>query len=220
MIQPGLDDSGLKEAAMKLYYSPGACSLAPHIVAREAGLPVELDKVDLSTRTTASGSSFTTINPKGYVPALGLQSGEVMTEVSALVQYLADQAPSSGLMPSAGTPERYRVLELIGFISTEIHKGFGPLWNPTNPEAVKHAALERLGLRFKYLDQKLAGSTYLTGDTFTVADAYAFTVVSWAKIHNIDLSPYPNLVAFMGRVWARPKVREALAAEGLIQAAA
>src|SRR4051794_38561946 len=117
---------------MKLYYSPGACSLAPHIVAREAGLPVQLDKVDLSTRTTASGSSFIEINPNGYVPALGLASGEVMTEVSALVQYLADQAPDSGLMPAAGTPERYRMLELIGFISTEIHKGFGPLWNPTN----------------------------------------------------------------------------------------
>lgn len=205
---------------MKLYYSPGACSLAPHIVAREAGLPVELDKVDLSTRTTASGASFTAINPKGYVPALGLQSGEVMTEVSALVQYLADQAPSSGLMPAAASPERYRVLELIGFISTEIHKGFGPLWNPATPEAIRKATVDRLGLRLAYLDQRLAGRTYLTGDTFTVADAYAFTVVKWADIHNIDLSPYPNLVAFLGRVSARPKVREALAAEGLIQAAA
>jgi len=205
---------------MKLYYSPGACSLAPHIVAREAGVPVELDKVDLSTRTTASGSSFTAINPKGYVPALGLQSGEVMTEVSALVQYLADQAPSSGLMPASASPERYRVLELIGFISTEIHKGFGPLWNPATPDAIRKATLDRLALRLAYLDQKLAGRTYLTGDTFTVADAYAFTVVKWTDIHNIDLSPYPNLVAFMGRVSARPKVREALAAEGLIQAAA
>jgi glutathione S-transferase len=205
---------------MKLYYSPGACSLAPHITAREAGLPVQLDKVDLSTRTTTSGASFLDVNPKGYVPALGLASGEVMTEVSALVQYLADQAPASGLMPAAGTPERYRVLELIGFISTEIHKGFAPLWNPTTPDAVKQAAVDKLKLRFAYLDQKLAGRSYLTGETFTVADAYAFTVVNWTNFHNVDLTAYPNLVAFMGRVAARPKVREAMAAEGLIQAAA
>jgi glutathione S-transferase len=205
---------------MKLYYTPGACSLAPHIVAREAGVPVQLDKVDLSTRTTASGSSFIEINPKGYVPALGLASGEVMTEVSALVQYLADQAPASGLMPAAGTPERYRMLELISFISTEIHKGFGPLWNPTTPEALRQATIDRLNLRLAYLDQKLAGRSYLTGETFTVADAYAFTVVNWANFHKIDLSSYPRLTAFMGRVAARPKVREALAAEGLSQVAA
>lgn len=204
---------------MKLYYSPGACSLAPHIVAREAGLPVQLDKVDLSTRTTASGSSFIEINPKGYVPALGLASGEVMTEVSALVQYLADQAPDSGLMPATGTSARYEVLELIGFISTEIHKGFGPLWNPTMPEALRQATMDKLHIRFAYLDQKLAGRPYLTGETFTVADAYAFTVVNWANFHRIDLSKHPRLGPFMGRVAARPKVREALAAEGLSQAA-
>jgi glutathione S-transferase len=204
---------------MKLYFTPGACSLAPHIVAREAGLPIQLEKVDLSNRTTSSGSSFVEINPKGYVPALRLASGEVMTEVSALIQYLADQAPVPGLMPPAGTPDRYRMLELIGFISTEIHKGFSPLWNPATPDAGRQAAIARLNQRFAYLDQKLAGQPFLTGETFTVADAYAFTVVNWANYHKIDLSPYPNLTAFLDRVSARPTVRAAIAAESMDQAA-
>ncbi len=204
---------------MKLYYSPGACSLAPHIVAREAGLSPDLEKVDLANRTTASGSSFLEVNPKGYVPALQVQDGTVMTEVSALIQYLADQAPQAGLIPAVGTPERYKVLEWIGFISTEIHKGFGPLWNPTTPDAVKQATKEKLFQRFAYLDQQLDGRTYLTGEQFTVADAYLFVVVNWTNFHGLSLGDYPNLAAFMDRVAARPKVQEALQAEGLLKAA-
>ena len=204
---------------MKLYYAPGACSLAPHIVAREAGLSPDLEKVDLANRTTASGRSFLEVNPKGYVPALQVQDGTVMTEVSALIQYLADQAPQAGLIPAAGTPERYKVLEWIGFIATEIHKGFGPLWNPTTPDAVKQATKERLFQRFAYVDQQLDGRSYLTGERFTVADAYLFVVVNWTNFHGLSLGDYPNLAAFMERVAARPKVQDALQAEGLLKAA-
>ena len=204
---------------MKLYYAPGACSLAPHIVAREAGLSPDLEKVDLANRTTASGGSFLEVNPKGYVPALQVQDGTVMTEVSALIQYLADQAPQAGLIPAVGTPERYKVLEWIGFVSTEIHKGFGPLWNPTTPDAVKQATKEKLFQRFAYLDQQLDGRSYLTGERFTVADAYLFVVVNWTNFHGLSLGDYPNLAAFMERVAARPKVQEALQAEGLLNAA-
>ena len=204
---------------MKLYYAPGACSLAPHIVAREAGLTLDLEKVDLRTRTTASGRAFAEINPKGYVPAIEVRDGEVMTEVSALIQYLADQAPQAGLMPAFGTPERYKVLEWIGFVSTEIHKGFGPLWNPASPDEVKQAAKDKLFQRFAYIDQCLAGRPYLTGERFTVADAYLFTVTNWTNFHGLSLTEYPNLAAFMGRVAARPKVQEALQAEGLLKAA-
>ena len=204
---------------MKLYYAPGACSLAPHIVAREAGLSPDLEKVDLANRTTVSGRSFLEVNPKGYVPALQVQDGTVMTEVSALIQYLADQAPQAGLIPAVGAPERYKVLEWIGFISTEIHKGFGPLWNPTTPDAVKQATKEKLFQRFAYLDQQLDGRSYLTGERFTVADAYLFVVVNWTNFHGLSLGDYPNLAAFMERVAARPKVQEALQAEGLLKAA-
>jgi glutathione S-transferase len=204
---------------MKLYYSPGACSLAPHIVAREAGLSLDLEKIDLANRTTASGRSYLEVNPKGYVPALQVEDGTVMTEVSALIQYLADQAPQAGLIPAAGTPERYKVLEWIGFIATEIHKGFGPLWNPTTPDAVKQAAKERLFQRFAYVDQQLDGRSYLTGERFTVADAYLFVVVNWTNFHGLSLGDYKNLAAFMERVAARPKVQEALQAEGLLKAA-
>ncbi|MPR09330.1 glutathione transferase GstA [Microvirga tunisiensis] len=204
---------------MKLYYSPGACSLAPHIVAREAGLSLDLERVDLASRTTASDRSFLEVNPKGYVPALQVQDGTVMTEVSALIQYLADQAPQAGLIPAAGTPERYKVLEWIGFIATEIHKGFGPLWNPTTPDAVKQATKERLFQRFAYVDQQLDGRSYLTGERFTVADAYLFVVVNWTNFHGLSLGNYPNLTAFMARVAARPKVQESLQAEGLLKAA-
>ncbi len=205
---------------MKLYYAPGACSLAPHIVAREAGLRLDLEKVDLKTGKTESGVAFSEINPKGYVPALALDSGEVLTEVSALVQYLADQAPQAGLVPGAGTNERYRLLEWLGFISTEIHKGFGPLWKPQTPEAAKDMAKENLAKRFAYLDRHLARGPYLLGERFTVADAYLFTVASWTKLHGIDLKPYPSLQAFLDRVGARPKVRDALLAEGLLKEAA
>jgi glutathione S-transferase len=205
---------------MKLYYAPGACSLAPHIVAREAGLRLDLEKVDLRSGRTEGGAAFADVNPKGYVPALALDNGEVLTEVSALVQYLAEQAPQAGLVPAAGTDERYRVLEWLGFISTEIHKGFGPLWHPESPEAAKALAKTNLAKRFAYLDQRLARGPYLLGERFTVADAYLFTVANWANFHRIDLDPYPNLQAYLQRVGARPKVREALQAEGLLKEAA
>jgi glutathione S-transferase len=205
---------------MKLYYASAACSLAPHIVAREAGLKIDLDKLDFATRTTESGENFAEVNPKGYVPALRLDSGEVLTEVATLVQYLADQAPQSGLAPANGTLERYRLQEWLTFISSEIHKGFGPLWKPDTPDATKEAAKANLAKRFAYLDEHLASRPYLAGERFTAADAYLFTVVNWTNFHQIDLAPYPNLKAFMDRVAARPAVQEAMQAEGLLKRAA
>jgi len=204
---------------MKLYYAPGACSLAPHIVAREAGLPVTLERVDLSTRRTASGVNYLAVNPKGYVPAITMADGSVLTEAGAIIQYLADQQPASGLAPANGSPERYRLIEWITFISSEIHKGFGPLWNPAAPEAMKAATKEKLAARFAYLDETLATRPFLMGDTFTIADAYLFTVVNWSHFHHVDLSPFPHLRAFQSRVAARPKVQEALDVEGLKMAA-
>ena len=204
---------------MKLYYSPGACSLAPHIVAREAGLPVTLEKVDLANRTTDSGANFATINPKGYVPVIALDDGSVLTEVAAILQYLADRKPGAGLAPANGTTERYRLIEWLTFISSEIHKGFSPLWNPTTPDSVKAATKDRLATRFAYLDEILAKQPYLTGETFTVADAYLFTVMNWTNFLSIDIASFKSLSAFMSRVAARPKVQEALVAEGLKQAA-
>jgi glutathione S-transferase len=205
---------------MKLYYTPGACSLAAHIVAREANLPITLEKVDLSTHTTETGARFKDINPKGYVPAVTMEDGSILTEAGAIIQYLADRNAGAALMPAPGSAERYRLLEWITFISTEIHKGFGPLWNPTTPDAVKAATKERLATRFALLDNVLAGKPYLLGEAFTIADAYLFTTVNWTNFHNVDLSPFPNLQAFMARVAARPKVQEALAAEGLLKQAA
>ncbi len=204
---------------MKLYYTPGACSLAPHIVAREAGLPITLEKVDLAKHTTEAGQDFRAINPKGYVPAIALNDGSLLTEAAAIIQYLADQQPASNLAPANGTTERYRLIEWITFISSEIHKGFGPLWNPTTPDSVKTAAKDRLATRFAYLDERLGQQPFLMGETFTIADAYLFTVVNWTNFHGIDISSFKNLSAFMGRVAARPKVQEALVAEGLKQAA-
>ncbi len=204
---------------MKLYYAPGACSLAVHIVAREAGIPLGLEKVDLANQTTETGRNFRSINPKGYVPAVALDDGSVFTEAGAIIQYLADQRAGSGLAPANGTLERYRLIEWITFISSEIHKGFGPLWNPATPEAVKAATKERLATRFTYLDKTLAARPFLMGDTFTIADAYLFTVVNWTNFHDMSLAAFPNLLAFQDRVASRPKVQEALEAEGLKQAA-
>ena len=205
---------------MKLYYSPGACSLAPHIVAREAGIAIDLVKVDLMTHRTETGEDYFRINPRGYVPALEID-GELHTEVAALVQYLAEQAPASALLPPAGTIERFRVQQWLTFVSSELHKTFSPwLWHAETAEQTKQAARDKLGVRFTELDRHLADRAYLTGDTFTVADAYAFTIVNWSNFLKIDLKPYPNLSAFMARVAARPKVREALKAERLVAAAA
>ena len=205
---------------MKLYYYPGACSLAPHIVAREAGIAFTLEKVDLANRTTETGANFATVNPKGYVPALGLQDNSVLTEASAIIQYLADSQPAAALAPAHGSMERYRLLEWLGFISTEIHKGFGPLWNPATPDAVKAATKERLASRFAYLDGKLSAQPFLLGDKFTIADAYLFTVVNWTNFHGIDISSFPNLQAFQARIASRPAVQQALEAEGLTKKAA
>jgi glutathione S-transferase len=205
---------------MKLYYYPGACSLAPHIVAREAGIALTLEKVDLANRTTETGANYLAVNPKGYVPALGLQDGSVLTEASAIIQYLADNQADADLAPAHGTMERYRLLEWLGFISTEIHKGFGPLWNPTTPDAVKTATKERLATRFALLDETLGKQPFLTGDKFTIADAYLFTVVNWTNFHGIDISSFPNLQAFQARVASRPSVQQALEAEGLTKKAA
>jgi glutathione S-transferase len=202
---------------MKLYYAPGACSLSPHIVATEAGIPVELVKVDLGKHQTASGEDFMAINPKGYVPALRLDDGSVLTEGPAIVQYLADKNPASGLAPANGSLERYRLQETLNFIGTELHKNFGPLFNPATPDAAKEAQKATIAKKLAYLNDQLANKQYLMGDKFTVADAYAFTIVNWTNFVKMDLKPYPNLAAYMGRVGARPKVQETLKAEGLMK---
>jgi glutathione S-transferase len=200
---------------MKLYMSPGACSLSPHIVVSETGLNVELEKVNLAEHKTASGEDYMTINPKGYVPALRLDDGSVLTEGPAIVQYLADQKPGSGLIPAAGSVDRYRVQEWLNFIGTELHKNFGALFNKATPDATKEGAKANITKRLAYLNEKLAGKQYLMGSNFTVADAYAFTIVNWTNFVGIDLKPYPNLAAYMARVAARPKVLETLKSEGL-----
>jgi glutathione S-transferase len=202
---------------MELYYAPGACSLAPHIVSREAGLPVDLVKVDLVAKKTETGADYLAINGKGYVPAIRFENGEVMTEVATLVQVLADRNPAAGLAPSFGTPERYRLMEWLTFISAELHKGFGPLWYQKTPDETKIATKEKLASRIAFVENQLSGRDYLMGDRFSVADAYAFTILNWAGMLKIDLTPYPNVSAFMARVAARPRVQEALRAEGLLR---
>jgi glutathione S-transferase len=201
---------------MKLYYSPGACSLAPHIVARELGLKLDIEKVDLAAKKTERGADYLAINPKGYVPALQLDDGSVLTEASAVLQYLADCKPDAALIPAFGSAERYRVLEWVGFIATEIHKGFGPLWNPDTPDAYRAITVETLAKRFLYIESQL-GQAYLTGPQFTIADAYAFVTLSWADYHKVDLAPYAKLRAYLARVAARPGARAAMQAEGLIK---
>jgi glutathione S-transferase len=202
---------------MKLYYTPGACSLAPHIALREAGLQFDLDKVDLGTKKTASGEDFLKANPKGYVPALRTTQGNVLTEASVLVQYVADQKPEANLAPKLGTMERYQMMEWLNFIATELHKGFGPLWNPNAPAETKEAAKTNLFKRFDTLEAHFANNDYLLGKQFTVADAYLFTVMNWANFHKLDMSKWSKLGQYLGRVAARPKVQEALKAEGLMQ---
>ncbi|HWA38037.1 MAG TPA: glutathione transferase GstA [Burkholderiales bacterium] len=204
---------------MKLYYAPGACSLSPHIVSRELGIPLELQKVNTKDKSMDGGGDYRAINAKGYVPALDLGNGQILTEGPAIVQYLADQKPESGLAPKAGTLERYRLQEWLNFITSEIHKSFSPLFKPSTPEDYKKIAKENIGARFEWLDKQLAGREYLLG-TFGIADAYLFTVVNWSGFVGIDLAKYPNLAAYQKRVAARPKVREAMKAEGLLKEAA
>jgi glutathione S-transferase len=200
---------------MKLYYAPGACSLSPRIVAAEAGIEVSFEKVDGASKKTASGADFYGINPKGYVPALELDNGEVLTEGPAIVQYLADLKPDKRLAPANGTLERYRVQEMLGYINSEIHKSYSPMFNPKSTPEVKAEREEYLRKRYDLIEKRLEGRQYLFGDTFTVADAYLFTVTNWANFLKINLSPFPNLLAFQKRVAARPAVQAALAAEGL-----
>ncbi len=200
---------------MKLYYSPGACSLAPHIVARESGTAIDLVKVDTATKKTADGGDFWAVNPKGYVPALVLDDGQVLTEGPVVSQYLADRKPESGLVPANGSLERYRVQETLGYINSEIHKTYSPLFNPKTSDEVRKDRLEYLHKRYALVDEWLDGKSYLVGDRFSIADAYLFTVTNWANPVKLDLSAYPNLLAFQARVAARPAVQAALKAEGL-----
>ena len=202
---------------MKLYFSPGACSMSPHIALREAGLGFDMVRVDLGTKQTADGADFKAINPKGYVPVLALDDGSVLTEGPAIVQYIADQAPASKLAPAAGTLPRYRLMEWLNYITSELHKGFSPLFNPKAIDEVKAFARDALMQRFDYLSTQLQGKSYLMGETFTVADGYLFTVLSWTKPTQIALSKWPALSAYSERIAARPAVREAMRAEGLIK---
>jgi glutathione S-transferase len=200
---------------MKLYYSTGACSLSPHIVLRESGLPFELVLASTKTHQLPDGTDYYTINPKGYVPLLELDDGQRLSEGPAIVQYIADQVPAKKLAPANGTMERYRLQEWLNFITTELHKGFSPLFNPATPEDYKPQVKERLLSRFKWVNEQLEGKQYLLGNDFSVADAYLFVVSSWGQYVGVDLKPFTNLQAFSGRVAARPAVQEALKAEGL-----
>jgi glutathione S-transferase len=201
----------------KLYYSPGACSLSPHIVLREASLPFTLVLASTKTKKLADGSDYLAINPKGQVPLLELDDGQRLSEGPAIVQYIADQVPASGLAPAFGTMARYRLMEWLNFISSELHKSFTPLFSPGTPDEVKAATRARLVDRLSWVDSQLAGKTWLMGDSFSVADAYLFTVAGWGKYVGVDISGLANLAAYMGRVAARPAVQDALKAEGLLK---
>jgi glutathione S-transferase len=206
---------------MKLYYAPATCSLAAHIVAREAGLPIELIKVDIGNHTLEDGTDYYTINPRGYVPLLELDDGTRLTEVTAIVQYLADLVPAAQLIPPAGTIDRVHVQEWLTFVSSELHKAFSPwLWHKETAESTKQNVRERLARHFGELDRLFAKQPYLMGERFTVADAYAYAIVNWAHFLMISLKPYPALAAFLARVAARPKAQQALVAEGLHKKAA
>ena len=202
---------------MKLYYAPGACSLSPHIVATEAGIPIQLVKVDTKTKTVVSDGDYWTINPKGSVPALELDNGEILTEGPAIVQFLADLKPESRLAPANGTFPRSRLQEALNYITSEIHKTYSPLFNPQILPEVREERVGYLRKRYALLDKQLAGRKYLFGDQFTVADAYLFTVTRWAAAIKIDLSDFANLRAFQKNVAARPAVQAAMKAEGLIK---
>lgn len=200
---------------MKLYYTPGACSLSPHIVLKESGQAHELEKVDLSNKRTETGKDYLTINPKGSVPALQLDSGEILTEGPAIVQYLADQKPEAKLAAPAGTLERYRLQEILNYISTELHKNYSPLFNPNIHDSHKKIVTDNLGKRYEFLAKLLENRPYLLGDNFQVADAYLFTVTQWAKKFNFDLSRWPAIQQYQARIAARPAVQAAMKEEGL-----
>jgi glutathione S-transferase len=204
---------------MKLYYSPGACSLSPHIALLEAGLPYDLVKVDLKAKKLENGDDFLKVNPKGQVPALGLDNGELVTEGPVIVQMIADKASAKNLAPARDSAERYKLQEWLNFITTELHKNFGPMFSPILADDAKAFFKDRVMGKFKYLDGALAGHDYLMGKQFTVADGYLFTMLAWAERLKFDLSGLNNLKAYQARVGARPKVQEALTKEGLMKAA-
>jgi len=202
---------------MKLFYSPGACSLSPHIVAREAGIDVELEKVDTKTHTFNGGSDYYKVNPKGYVPALEIKAGDILTEGPAIVQYLGDQKPQSGVVPAAGSAQRYRLQEMLGYINSEIHKTYSPLFNKAISEETANERREYLKKRYAYLEGVLATKQYLVDNKFSAADAYLYTVTRWAPFVKVDLAGFPNLREFQARVEARPAVQQALKEEGLLK---
>ena len=202
---------------MKLYYSPGACSLSAHIALHEAGLACTPMLVSTKSHQLQDGTDFYSINPLGYVPVLELDNGERLREGPAIVQYIADQVPDKQLAPANGTLARYRLQEWLNFIGTELHKGFSPLFNPATPEEYKPVVRERLLLRLQWVDSQLAGKQYLMGDQFTVADGYLFTVTNWTQPTNLDISGLANLAAYRERVGARPAVQAAMKAEGLLK---
>jgi glutathione S-transferase len=201
---------------MKLYYAPGACSLAPHIALEEAGLPHDLVKVDLMKHTLPDGSDFRAINPKGYVPFVQLDDGTYLSEASVILQYIADRKPGT-IAPVFGTAERWKLMEWLAFISTEVHKNFAPLWNPQTPPEVRDRTVRALGNRLALIAKTLDSQPYLMGQAFTIADAYLFVVLNWSAMLKVDLTPWPALVAFQQRVMARPAVQKSLHAEGLIK---
>lgn len=203
---------------MKLYYAPGACSLSPHIVLREAGLAFDLEKADLKAKKTASGEDFLSVNPKGYVPALRLDDGSVLTEGPVIVQYVGDTTGKGDLVPAAGSMQRYRLQEWLNFITSELHKTAGTLFNPAVSGESREAIVQRLKLRLGVVEKELASKPYLMGNAFSAADAYLFVILRWATPLKVDLASFPNLQAFMARVAARPAVQEALKAEGLLAA--
>ncbi len=205
---------------MKLYYSPGACSLSPHIALLEAGLPHDLVKVDLRAKKLENGDDYLKINPKGQVPALALDNGDLVTEGPVIVQMIADKVSAKNLAPARDSAERYKLLEWLNYISAELHKNFGPMFSPVLADEAKAFFKDRVMGKFKYVDSALAGRDYLMGKQFTVADAYLFTMLSWADRMKFDLSAMPNLLAYKARVAARPNVQEALNKEGLLKAAA
>jgi glutathione S-transferase len=204
------------EAIMKLFYTPGACSMACHITLRELALPFDLIKVDLATGRMETGEDFRILNSKGYVPALKLDNGALLTENQVILQYLVDQVPATDLAPPQGTLERYRLMEWLAFIATELHKGFGPLWNRDLPKEIHQLAKERLGKQFGFVEKTLSGHEWLLGEKFTIADAYLFTVLHWAHVLKMDLSPWPVLESYIHRVSNRPQVKATLVSEGLI----
>lgn len=209
-----------RNTPMKLYYTPGACSLSPHIALLEAGLPYDLVKVDLRAKKLENGDDFLQVNPKGQVPALALDTGEMVTEGPIIIQMIADRAADKKLAPARDSNERYKLLEWLNYITTELHKNLGPMFSPVLADDAKAFFKDRAMGKFKYVESQLAGRDYLMGNQFTVADGYLFTMIMWAQDRlGFDLSGLPNLMAYKARVAARPKVQEALKKEGLLKAA-